>query len=91
MQLDMRFFKINQNFVSLIKFLKRTTLIDVSLKVLSVHFSNLTKNKQICGKLVYNQLAAIWMQSLHMIEHGIKPLELPTKDIKIAKKLVMRA
>ena len=91
LQLDPNFFSHPGNILSLLKFLKRTNLIDVSLKVLSVYYSYLTSNDNLSGKLVYNYLAKIWMQSLSLIQYTLKPNELPLKDIKIAKTLVMKA
>ena len=61
LKLDYRFFSHPGNILSLLKFLQRTNLIDVSLKVLSVYYAHLTKNENLSGKVVYNQLARVWM------------------------------
>ena len=50
---DQKFFKQQKNLAHLIKFLKRTSLVDVSIKVLSVNYAHFTGSKHICGKIVY--------------------------------------
>ena len=84
-------FEEQRNFLSLVNFLKRTILIDVSMKVLSLFYVNLTRNSYICGKLVYNQLAKIYMQSLMMLNHSLLTADLPHKDLLIVKNLVINA
>ena len=54
LELDLAYFTESANTAKLIKFLRRTSLTDISLKVLSVHFANLQKDAHICGKVVYN-------------------------------------
>ena len=51
--IDQKFFKQQKNLANLIKFLKRTSLVDVSLKVLSTHYAHFTGSEHICGKLVF--------------------------------------
>ena len=53
--MDMHHFDCQTNSLKLVKFLKRTSLVDVSLKVLSVLYANhLGQEAHLCGKLVYN-------------------------------------
>ena len=81
-------FKSKENTARLVKFLKRTKMIDVSLKVLSVHYTHFTECEHLCGKIVYNQMAQLLMMSRHMVEHSLKPVVVPMKDIVAAKSLL---
>ena len=56
-----------------------------------MHFANLTENENLSGKIVYNELAKILMQSAAMLKYSLRPTELLLKDIRIAKLLVLRA
>ena len=66
-------------------------MVDVSMKVLSVHLMRLLKNKSICGKIIYNQMALLYMQSHQVVEHTLKNTGVTAKDVKIAKSLVSSA
>lgn len=82
---DTSHFSETGNYVKLLKFLKRSSLVDASLRVLCIHYVNFTGEKHLCGKIVYNQLARLLMSSLAMIQHSLKPHEVSIKHIKIAK------
>ena len=53
-QLAPLYFTHGENVARLLKFLKRTKLIDASLKVLSVHYAFFVNSQYLCGQVVYN-------------------------------------
>lgn len=72
LQLNPSFFSDLSNLAKLLRFLCRTALVDASLRSLSVFFtSHVSQVEHLSGKLVYNQLAVLTMQSTAMLQHRL--------------------